>query len=216
MIRKKEPIKPIATALPDEVKKKRGRPRESELFKGNLKHKHEALVEDIFLLYFSGKSPTELCEIFNITHPAFYRIKEKYNFDEKKKRIETLSREQVDKDMIKTRAEQIKMANAIISITGGSILTQYKEGRLDVKISDFLSSIKAFQLLTGGADFGGGTYNQTNINVTQNNLSLNTREMLNEIVAEMTPEQRAAIIEMDNKLIEIEQRQQTAKEKLSE
>jgi hypothetical protein len=206
-------IKPIADPFEDSEKTQKGRPRFEKMHKENIASKYDKLVDDMFLLYFSGRTPTEICDIFNLSYTAFYRVKDKYKFEEEKKRLDSLAKEQAEKDMVKTRAEQIRMSSAIISITGGAILKKFKEGTLDIKIGDFLSAIRAHNLLIGAPV--SDTFNHTQINIS-NTLPANTREMLDGLVEQLSPEERNVILEMNKKLDEIDKSNDSSALKLLE
>lgn len=155
---------------------------------------NQDMLNEMFAAYYAGKPYQEICEMFDVPSKTYYRLRDVHGWVEKKKRLDILSKEHYENDLIKKKVEKIKMADTIISIVGASIIKSYKEGTLQVKIQDFLSSVKAHDLITGES------HSQTNINIT-NQVPVQTKEMLEEMVQNMTPEERGMVLEIEKKII---------------
>lgn len=151
--------------------------------------KYDGILFNIFAAYCFGRKPKEISEMFDVPVATFHYLKQKHRWEDKRKEYMDLSEQKAFYDLVQTKADLTKMANAIASLAGASIIELAKKDKYDFKVTDFNNAVKTFMLLSGEATerIEGNFFNKA---------------LLEEIAEELSPQERGILIDVTKKISE--------------
>lgn len=152
--------------------------------------KYDGILFNVFAAYCFGRKASEISEMYGIPTATFYYLKQKHHWEEKKKEFMELVNQRVMYDMVQTKADLVKMANAIAQAAGAYILNKVKDNTMKFSVRDFSSAVKAFMCLTGDTDIEG------------QKKGFFSKELLEEIAQDLTPDERGILLEVTRKIQE--------------
>lgn len=159
--------------------------------------KYENISENMFAAYFHGHSPKDIAEMFNVPLPSVYTRKRRDNWDARKDQVNDLAKQKSDIDLATQKADMIKIVKVLINQSGQYLMELGQQKKAGFKTSDLVNLIKTHQLLTGEATERFGIYD---------------KEMVREMVREMSPAERGVVLTLFEKIERKMQEDQTQKE----
>lgn len=159
--------------------------------------KHYHIKEDLFAAYYTGSSVQEIHEMFNVPLSTLYHIKRTDEWDSRRARVDEMAKHKMDTDLAIKKSEMSKMVSVLISQAGKHLMELGQKGTAAFKVSDLVNLIKTHQLLAGEAT---------------ERFSIYDKDMIKDMVHEMSPAERGVILSLFDKLDQKMKADQSTKE----
>lgn len=144
-----------------------------------------------FAMYCMNYSLRDIEKYTGVPRPTVHYLKNKDGWEEKKKSIDAEIQLKHRSEIKHVKEKMVLVTSTMMQLIGSKLLAAINDDKIDLKVADFKTAIQNYLLLVGDVTerIGFGERQDEKI-------------LLNELADELTPEQRAVILDLREKIKE--------------